>query len=56
MFYIIKPAHHQKYRALVDDYRTQLLTLRNEVISDEDHLKTTYILDQSKYILTALVM
>lgn len=45
MFYIIKPAQHQKYRALVDDYRTQLLTLHNEVILDEDHLKTTYILD-----------
>ncbi|MGI4851766.1 MAG: hypothetical protein ACRYGR_07480 [Janthinobacterium lividum] len=45
MFYIIKPAQHKKYFALVDAYRTQLANTHNEIISDEDHLKTTYILD-----------
>ena len=45
MFYIIKPAQHKKYHALVDDYRAQLANVHAEIISDEDHSKTTYILD-----------
>ncbi len=45
MFYIIKPAQHQKYASLVDAYKSQLRHLYNKEISDEVHLKTTYIID-----------
>ena len=45
MFYIIKPTQHKKYRALVHDYRTQLADLQQEIISEEDHQTTTYIVD-----------